>query len=105
MWNYYICLGLIHRDLKPENILFRGQVVKIGDFGLARQMVVGPQPSSLDVEGQPNGLTRGAGTPRYMSPEQTASRYTKKVNYFHRLSTDDLLLVKYYEPESSRNVI
>ena len=28
---------LFHRDLKPENLLFQNGVVKIADFGLARE--------------------------------------------------------------------
>ena len=29
--------GFFHRDLKPENLLFQDSVVKIADFGLARE--------------------------------------------------------------------
>jgi protein kinase len=30
--------GFFHRDLKPENLLNTGDIVKIGDFGLAREI-------------------------------------------------------------------
>jgi WD40 repeat protein len=53
--------GLIHRDIKPANIWLENGAgrVKILDFGLA-----GP-PESLDR------MQLVAGTPHYMSPEQT----------------------------------
>ena len=55
--------GLVHRDIKPANILLEKEVsrVLITDFGLAR--------AADDA-----GLTQSgwlAGTPHYMSPEQT----------------------------------
>ncbi len=53
--------GVIHRDLKPANLfLSSGGLVKIGDFGLARDAEL----HALTLHGQV------LGTPRYISPEQ-----------------------------------
>jgi len=65
-------LGIVHRDLKPDNMMFvrpgiehearpAGQVIKLGDFGIAR------------VTEHEEGSTRTGsvlGTPEYMAPEQ-----------------------------------
>lgn len=56
-------LGVIHRDLKPANLfLAEDGLVKVGDFGLARDM----NSSRLTIDGQT------VGTCRYMPPEQIA---------------------------------
>lgn len=50
---------IVHRDLKPENVLVSGEILKIGDFGLAKF-----------VDEATRTLTfKGSGTPRYMAPE------------------------------------
>jgi serine/threonine protein kinase len=67
--------GIIHRDIKPENIIIGDDgVVKVLDFGIAKQMQI--TPSSVDTEAPTNFLIRTIagdilGTPKYMSPEQT----------------------------------
>ena len=33
--------GFLHRDLKPENLLYHDGIVKIADFGLAKEYVRG----------------------------------------------------------------
>jgi serine/threonine-protein kinase len=69
-------VGLVHRDLKPANLFLvqddDGEVVKVLDFGIAKQT------QALPVG---NSTTTGAvlGTPQYVSPEQ--ARAAKTVDY------------------------
>ncbi|MDQ6651585.1 MAG: tetratricopeptide repeat protein [Acidobacteriota bacterium] len=67
--------GIVHRDIKPSNVAIneRGNV-KVLDFGLAKQIELGPA-GSTDPERQTllNTQTREGvivGTPMYLSPEQ-----------------------------------
>lgn len=60
--------GIIHRDLKPANIMKKGKLLKLGDFGFAKQM-----------QSQSQMVATTVGTPLYMSLEILKSeQYTSK---------------------------
>ena len=56
---------IVHRDLKPANILFRGGaggILKICDFGCAKQMSAGQESTSTK-------MVQGIGSLAYAAPE------------------------------------
>lgn len=62
--------GIVHRDLKPDNIMVlegADPVVRVVDFGLAKNPAGGPIALPAGVETNPAVVV---GTPRYMAPEQ-----------------------------------
>ncbi len=72
-------VGVVHRDLKPANVMLSMQaqddlLVKVCDFGLARQFDVSPEAASAGSLRAERGRHASliAGTPEYISPEQAA---------------------------------
>ncbi len=57
--------GVIHRDLKPSNLLLEEGRIKLGDFGLAKQ--IWPNPDGPHSE--------CVGTVHYMAPEVARGQY------------------------------
>ena len=61
--------GLVHGDFKPANVMIDEEgVARVLDFGLARPIETESQTPV--ARGEPLPLSRIAGTPAYMSPEQ-----------------------------------
>ena len=61
--------GIVHRDLKPENlVLLRDGLVKILDFGLAKQSAAAAGGEQETIAGTDAGTVLG--TVGYMAPEQ-----------------------------------
>jgi translation initiation factor 2-alpha kinase 4 len=88
--------NIVHRDLKPENIfLTSNDVIKIGDFGLSKQVSLDNKMESLHNGELPSGsLTAVCGTSVYIAPELynrksfniKADMYSLGVTYFEMCS-------------------
>jgi len=64
--------GIVHRDLKPGNVFWEENVVKVGDYGLAKFISCSRR----------SGQTESVGTVHYMAPEIANGRYGKEVDIY-----------------------
>ncbi len=60
--------GIAHRDLKPSNIFLKGDVARVGDYGLLAKHLVQPDYTLAAMTQTGAAL----GTPSYMPPEQAS---------------------------------
>ena len=62
---------LVHFDLKPGNVFIKGDIARVGDYGLSKLMIDGRMTLSF-----------GRGTPQYMAPEMLKNRADHRADIY-----------------------
>ena len=75
--------GVVHGDFKPTNVMIdRKGRVRVGDFGLARQVVCDDETQEADSSSNVTLHTAVAGIPPYVAPEQFCGRVSAASDQF-----------------------
>lgn len=77
--------GVMHRDLNPKNIFLKNGIIKIGDFGSARNVVQYQDGLCRNMNGSKvmeDVMTDYIGTLPYSAPELISCRYDKRVDLY-----------------------
>lgn len=107
--------NIIHRDINPKNIFIRNDVVKIGDFGLAREYPYNDNNNdNTNLAIIPKSkYTEDIGTTTYASPEQLENKcydcktdiYSLGIILFELFYISDTQMEKYVNISQIRNQI
>ena len=83
-FKYLYSKKIMHRDVKPENILLHNNVIKLADFGFAKNIKESSTPEEHTI----------VGTVYYMSPEILAGIFNKSLLKLHIIIIFHIIIIK-----------